>query len=513
MNPGSSPAEPGEYGGRVIRSVLAGFVGLAWARASGFVALPLLLTILGPQVFGVWVLADTFSGSQALIDLGVVTATAKFAAEADAANDMAALRRTVWLSLKWYGLLGIVYACAVLVLLPVVGGVLHLPPRLTAPARTLFLGSIVLFSVSNASAVFAAGLNALQRGVIVNVTYSLFRLSYLGLLFASWVVRGGALGVVVATLASAALLAIALLIALLLVTKERETPRPVNVSTRDLLRFGGQTYIAGLADFCTLQAPKVILGIAVGAAASGQADLAYRLPVLAMITVFPVASSLLPGAARLRAHGRVREIQDLASRATRYTAAASQLVFGMVFLVGPTVMMFIAGHAAQGLATPIRWIAAGFLIITLTVPLTYIMTGMGVPHAVARFKVVLAVATVALVSPAVLVGGLAAGAVAALVAALIAFAYLLRGPVNLVAEGAGRSLVRMLLAPAAALASAAALTGIVILASALPVDSPVVLAVFVGADILALKLTSSIGRPDLELLINGVLRRAATSPE
>jgi O-antigen/teichoic acid export membrane protein len=503
----------GEYGGRVIRSVLAGYVGLAWTRVSGFLALPLLLMMLGPQVFGAWALADSFSGSQALIDLGVVTATAKFAADADAAGDMAGLRRTIWLSLVWYGLLGLVYAAGVMVLLPAVGKLLHLPPQLTGPAQTLFLGSIALFSLSNASAVFAAGLNALQRGVIINIAYSTFRLAYLGLLFGSWAIKSGAAGIVVATLASAAMLTIWLLVALLLVTKDQGRFQQSHVRIRDLLHFGAQTYVAGLADFCTIQAPKAILGLSIGAVAAGQADLAYRLPVLAMITTYPVASSLLPGAARLRAHGRPAEIEALALRATRYTAAASQLVFGIVFIFGPTIMRLVAGRAAAGLATPIRCIAAGFLVITVTVPLTYIMTGMGLPREVARFKLLLAGATLALMIPAVLAGGIAAGALAAFVAAVIAVAYLLRGPVNLVAEGAGGALARVLVRPGLALIVAAGVTAAAVAALGLRLDSLAALGVFCASDVAALKFTGSIGRPDLELVISGVLGRARFSAE
>jgi len=117
----------------VLLNTAATGAGNAWAMVVAAVSLPLLLRGLGPTVFGLWVLVQTFSaitGWFSLADIGLGIATTRAVADRAAQNDERGLARVVSSALCIYVVLGIVSA----LLLGSVGAAV-LPSVFGAPAR------------------------------------------------------------------------------------------------------------------------------------------------------------------------------------------------------------------------------------------------------------------------------------------------------------------------------------------------------------------------------------------
>src|SRR5437763_4593819 len=132
---------------RVLLNTASTGVANIWASVVGVATLPLLLSGLGAQAFGLWVLLQTFSaitGWLSLVDLGVGTATARAVAERAALDDEHGVRRTISSSMVLFLVFGAV--CAVVL---AAAGDRWLPSLFHAPAglRSALRFAILLFSI------------------------------------------------------------------------------------------------------------------------------------------------------------------------------------------------------------------------------------------------------------------------------------------------------------------------------------------------------------------------------
>ena len=398
---------------------------MLWLRLTSLIVVPLLVDELGLALYGVWALSDILVSGQGLIDVGMLNATVKFVADADARHDTAAGRSVVRLSLLWYTILNVVVITVVAALLGPLPGWLDVHGPLVDDARVLLGGAAVIFAVSNYAYVFGHALLGLQEAAIVNIVYSVSRLPYLVIIGVTVAAGWGVWGVVVAGLLMYAIQTIWLA----KVVRHRLPPTAggggSTVSARELARFGSRTYVATVADFVVLQVPKLAAARIAGARSAGRYDLATRLPVVAAASAYPLQGPALAAAARLAAHGRHDDATSLAARATRVLLVVLLPLFGAIFIAGPEVLEWWVGDDGAGLEAPLRLVLPGLLLTTAAVGVLSALTGTGAPGAVARYKLVLLVATVALVSVGGALEDLAGISAGLSMAAAIATLYLL----------------------------------------------------------------------------------------
>ena len=141
---------------------------MLWLRLTSLIVVPLLVDELGLALYGVWALSDILISGQGLIDVGMLNATVKFVADADAVDDIAGGRRVVRMSLVWYTALNVAVVAVVAALLGPLRGWLDVGHNVDG-ARVLLGGAALMFVVSNYAYLFGHALLGLQDAAVVNL--------------------------------------------------------------------------------------------------------------------------------------------------------------------------------------------------------------------------------------------------------------------------------------------------------------------------------------------------------
>lgn len=451
------------YSARMAGGVLAGLGGLVWARLTGLLAVPLLVAGLGLPLYGVWAISDLLLTSQSLIDLGGLGAAAKFVAEAESDGDGAAIRRVIRISLLWYAAIGVIFAAGVLVILPFMPGWLGVSAADVGPTRVFLIATAALFSLSNFAYVYGSVLQGMQALAVVHAVTSASRAPYLGLVALSWW-RGWGVGGVVA--ATAVMYAIQLVgmrrAALRRIPPSARSVRPP-VSLRAYLDYGAKTYVAGVAEFGVLQLPRVAGAVLLGASGAARADLAFRVPTVALAMAAPLLTPMLPAAARLAARGRNADLGRLAARVTRYLLLVCAPVGLVTVVAGPALLVAWVGHAGDGLDAPVRAATVAVGVQTVVAGCGLVIAGMGAPGDLARYRVVLLALSAALVIGVGRPLGLTGVAIGVASASVLAGLYLVAQPLGRLPE-ARRRVVSAAWRPLLALLPAAAASALALAA-------------------------------------------------
>ncbi len=381
------------YRRRMARGAAAGVLGLAAGRAASFVTVPVFLHLLGVRLYGVWVVATVLIGSQGLLDLGMATATVKHMAEAHELDSRRAARGILVTSFVVYAVLSAAFALLVAVLLPHIPGWLAVPPELGSRARVLLAGAIPLYAISNVGIVLSSALQGLQRLGSLNAALVASQVPFVAcaliLRWAGWEPER----VVVGSFGALYVTQVILYLPLVL----RRLPRgdaDAHVRLRAVLAFGLRTQLIASADFAVLQLPRLVAGIAFGAAAAGRLDLAMRLPQLAAAVVLPLLPPLMPATTRLRLRGDRAGIRRLHHLSGTYAAVVALPAFAALVVWGSRFLVWWVGPAGSGLGSMILWLSIGFLFHALTGPGTAIALGDDRADIVLKYKGVLLVVVV-----------------------------------------------------------------------------------------------------------------------
>jgi len=498
------------YGRRLVAGALSGAWTTLWARLVGFLVVPMLVSILGLNLYGVWAIASLLIGSQGLLDLGMSAGSAKFVAEAQERGDGPEVRRILKISIVGYSILSAVFALVLVPLVPHLPRWLRLPPAEFADARLLFVGAVFLYALSNYVVALKAVLQGLQRLTAANVSVAAAQIPYVLLILLAWSLDWGPLGALLGLTALYGTQGMLMLLFVMYRLPGGGSPtKPTTLRT--LFSFGARVQLITVVDFLVLHAPKAVGGFLLGASAAGQLDLAMRLPLVASGLVLPLLPPLLPAASRLAARGSSAMLEGLFERSLRYLAAVAFLVFGVLFVAGPSFLHWWVGPAASGLDAPLRYFAIGLLAQTLAGGATSIAIGAGQPGLVARYEALLLLSTVILLVAVRGDFGIEGIAAVTGVALPPAAGYMLKLMKGLIGLSAIRRAVRSIWRPLANGLAATAVGGLVLVVarlSDLPLEGLLAGAVTTAVYVVLLPVTGSIRVEDVQLALG---KRVATA--
>ncbi|MBJ7596311.1 MAG: hypothetical protein JF886_15895 [Candidatus Dormibacteraeota bacterium] len=421
----SIPSTPPNYARRMVSGVLSGTVQVFIARFVGLLTLPVVLSLLGLNLFGLWTIVAVVTNSQFLIDFGMASVITRFVAVTAARGDRQGATRILRMGAGFYLGLSLVVALILLPLTAQVTAWFALPRGVTADAQVLWVGGICLFAVSNLSIVLSATLLGLQRLSHANTAVVISQIPYASLLVVAMREHWGTIG-----LLSAVATMYVVQIAWMGIAVARYLPAhsPIELHERvgfgAFLRFGSLVQLANTADFYVLQAPKVVAGIVGGAASAARFDIALRLPMAAFALLLPLLPPLIPSAARHAAAGSANSLVALFARGTRYMAGAAGLIFIMVMIAGPEFLVVWLGSPGSGLAWPLRLLTGALLLYTLPGIITSMGTGTGQMRVVVQFKGLLAASITVALLPLHALAGITGIAAAVLAGFALSFAYL-----------------------------------------------------------------------------------------
>jgi len=158
---------------RVARNTLSNYAATAAVLGVGFVITPLILNLLGPAQYGLWVLVSSVTAYGTLLNMGIGTALVKYVAELNirgqAAQAQPLIATALWMFIAvGAGILGLTLALAL-----VFPFVFHVEPRDLGSVRLLVIVSGLAVASSVTMGVPVGVLQGLQRFERVNLLSTL----------------------------------------------------------------------------------------------------------------------------------------------------------------------------------------------------------------------------------------------------------------------------------------------------------------------------------------------------
>jgi O-antigen/teichoic acid export membrane protein len=407
------------------RNALGVYAVYAAAIVSGLVVTPVVIHSIGKSAFGVWTFIGSVTIYLSVLDFGVGPSIVRFSAEArgrGATDDMNEVAST---GLAMYAAIG-------LVTLPL-GAVLALVVPLVAPHRLGWDAAIATSLVALSLAarfplvLFNNLLVAQQRWDLQNLANFVSTALY-GILVAVLMPRYGGLVLLGALTLGTTLLRLALPLLWL----KRELPElriqrrfVTRARLRELVTFSSSNFLVHVAQKIVFSTDVIVVGIVLGALATGEYSVPAKLFALAFGIGTAVTSLMFPAFAELEGAGALERQRRLLLSGLR-VGTALMLLLALPLLLIPDLL--IRAWIGRGFHSSyaVMAILAGVLLVHQPI---YVLTQFLIARArqreVALVSIVTTLANLALSFALAWVWGIWGVAVSTLVTDIVALAYII----------------------------------------------------------------------------------------
>src|SRR3989338_3679611 len=153
---------------KVIRNTALNVIGRSWQFLITIFLAPYVVSHLGNERYGIWVLVSVLTGYFGLLDLGVGFSFIKYISEFYAKKDFKKINQLINSGFNFYFFLSfIIIILAFFVIKPIIS-LLKIPAPLQNEAYWVFLLGLFLFALVNIMCPFMAIQSGLQRMDITN---------------------------------------------------------------------------------------------------------------------------------------------------------------------------------------------------------------------------------------------------------------------------------------------------------------------------------------------------------
>lgn len=386
------------YTKRAVRNSLSTALQIPIKLFVGLFLPPFILSKLGVQQYGAWVLVMAVGAYISMIDAGVTTALVKYTAEHYAHGNFDELSEIVWSALIYFAAAG---AAVILVLFLSGNGIIAFlfnKSTLDAPALKILLVTVgIVYILNMCGGVFASVLTGMQRleifsfisiiGMLANAVTVII------LLIAGWKIWSLAVGwaVGVAVLFAGSAICAFRLVPAIIVPRIRGG---IHVNMARLLRLGSGDLSVRLSAIFVNQLDKFLLGRFAGLNWVAFYDLAFGLITQLRNLPGAIFSAFIPMASELKAKGGHANIEKLYHRGLRYLNVCGLPIFIFVIVFAYPVVRVWLGGQYSAVAWALQFLAASNYLNLLTGPAYTISLGLGQPRIGIYFSLVLTGLTV-----------------------------------------------------------------------------------------------------------------------
>lgn len=377
----------------ILRNSSANFMGAALPALMAIFTLPIIVSHLGKELYGVLSLILAIVGYFALLDINVTAGSVKFLAEFHTRHDHDKVRQVTSLGLLVYGVIGLLGGLVIFFAAPwLINHVFTVPAALVPEAMLATRLSALAFMIAQMQIYLQSIPQSLGRYDISGRFEAVFG-SLAPILTALVVVFGGGLVAVVVFRLGISVVNVALLwrrVRALL--PEFKWALPHLALSRTVMGFSGFAYLKRLAAISGDQADKVIIGALLGMVALTYFVVPYTLIGRVFTLTNRIGGILFPLASSLAAKGEMDKLREIYLVANRYTLYLNACLCVLFVVLGRTMLEVWMGKdfALQG--TYVLWlIAIATFFDSLTNLPTQINDGLGHPRVSGGFAVVHAV--------------------------------------------------------------------------------------------------------------------------
>jgi O-antigen/teichoic acid export membrane protein len=361
-----------DRGALVVRNVGFNMMGQIWLAAVAIATTPYIVTNLGVDTYGLYVIVTVVMGYFSFLDLGLGAALIKYISEYHAVGDGAAVERVVRTGTALFLIAGLVGAGLIALLTSVlVDHVLNLGPAERDIAHAAFHLAALGFLVNMASQSFSAVPAALQRFDAVVLRTIGFGTATTIATVLVLALGYGLLTVLAATLVTTLLTAISFL------SKARRLlpgvsfwPRISRPELRLLMGFGALRAVQRISTRVVFQLDRLVVGAFAPIAAVSYYAVPLSLSQRVTGLVSNVGTAVFPATSALSGIRDERRIEELYLRAMKLSALMAIPIALMMFVYAHQIMRHWLGPDFEANASDVLMIlgAANLLFAATTVP-------------------------------------------------------------------------------------------------------------------------------------------------
>ena len=365
----------------VVHNAVYSLLGYGASALYIFLLVPLVVSYVGLQTFGLWSLMMALTGYIGLVDLGLGTSFVKYIAEFASLGEHGKVGKVVQHGFLFYLFVSLVMLLAGWLVFPMLFSALRIPPDQFDLAKKMFFLSLAGFGATSIVSVVGSVLTGIQRNDAYNVVL-------VGSLVVKYVLIAIALytgfGIVGLMLADV-LVTLFMTVPLWLTIRGLYPTLSVTSFSYDgglmkkLLGFGAQLQVSRLADIVQSQFDKLLLTRFIGLSAVSLYDFGSR--PLSRLRALPLtgASALLPAVAALDAADNPDRILAALHRATRYVILLALPLFAYLCCFARELIAVWLGPGFEQSALTIQILAIAYYLNVIASPLSYVSQGRGEP--------------------------------------------------------------------------------------------------------------------------------------
>lgn len=349
---------------RATLGVLTNHASAVVMAVAGFVLVPIVLSYVGREDYGLWATIGQLLGYLALFDLGVGSAVVRRAAQLRESDDRDVVNRMVSTAVAMYSVLGGAFLASGIAIAVVLPRWSVITAERSSVAVVIFALMISYTAVSFPLRVATSTLIGYQRMATVNLLN--LAGSILTILIAVGLLKFGAgllalpIGSVVAGMAAAIT---GLIILRVVIPGLRVRWRYVSaVEARELFRWSWQLFLNNIAVVVIYQTDNLVIAAGAGLEAVTIYTLTSRLPLYAMPLIFALSDSCLPAAVELWEQGNRERLRAVYQRVLQVTSAAAFGIAAMAWIFNDSFMRLWVGEQNNG--GSLLTVTFAFILIT-----------------------------------------------------------------------------------------------------------------------------------------------------
>ncbi len=404
-----------------IRNSLWNVTGSALPAIAALASVPLLISALGVEGFGIVTLVNSMIGYFGVLDINLSAGAIKYLAESHAAGEQRRFAETFWFGALFYGGLGLLGGLAIFMTGRwLVNGIFNLPEQCHATTVLALQVGAAGFALNQMQSYLLVVPQSLQRydrsaqseaffGVLVNVASVVAALS------------DGSVAAVIAARVGVSLLNVIYLAYLIRSLKlDICLAWPGTDVRRALTRFSAYAYLSKIATTLHQHGDKLIVGALAGPVALAFYTVPATLASRMLGLTYRLSSVIYPMTSALAASKRIHELRPIYLGTMRYVTYINLVALGVIVLAGDEFLRHWVGESfvAQGYPVLVLMTVALLLDSLTNIP-SLVNDALGHPEVSGRFALVRGILGISLVYVGAHTAGIVGAAIGHLLTAIL----------------------------------------------------------------------------------------------
>lgn len=375
---------------KLFQNAAFNMVGGILPAIASLLTVPVIVSRLGTDQYGVYALVTSIVGYFAVMDINVTAGSVKYLAEHHARQDHDRASQVFSFGALIYLLIGLAGALGLVVFAhPLVSVVFKVPVAVHDTSVAALRGAAPGFLLGQMQVYLLSVPQALQRYDVAGRFEGVFG-ALVSVLTVTVVLLGGGLPEIMWARAALSLVnCAALLFAIRAIYPKMRWCRPGRAVMQGVASFSAYSYLSRLATITFLHADNLLIGAMVGTTAVAMFTVPFQLANRVFGIINRASAVLFPASSALAAQGRWEALREAYLNATRYVVYLNGCVLVMLVLGARELLHYWAGPAFDTTATLILiLLALSVFMDSLTNIPSLVNDGLGAPRNTGVFAIV-----------------------------------------------------------------------------------------------------------------------------